>query len=111
MEQDILAMARTYFNTIGEDISDDVLLLMIQSLIDYYKTMRNYPTDYTDDMIEADVERYFGIRKTNIAMSVLPEVYGRFGAEKLSMLTDAGTTRMWSSVPLMNDIVSICEVV
>ena len=96
---------------IGEDITDDVLLLLISSLIDLYKTLRTYPSTYTDEMIEADVERYFKTRKTNIAMVILPDVYGRIGAEGLSMLTDAGTSRFFAKSTLFDDVTPICEVI
>ncbi len=111
MEQEILELASSYFKMIEEDISDDILLLLIASLIDYYKTLRSYPSTYTKEMIEADVKKYFETRKTNIAMTVLPEMYGRIGAEGLSMLTDAGTSRFFAKSTLFSDVTPICEVV
>jgi hypothetical protein len=62
-------------------------------------------------MIEADVLRYFKRRKNNIAFDVIPEMYGRMGAEGLSMLTDAGTSRFWTKQTILTDVVPIVEVV
>ena len=110
-EQKILELSKVYFDMHDEDINDDVLLLMVSSLIDYYKTLRCYPANYTDEMIEADVSRYFETRKTDVAMSLIPEMYGRIGAEGLSMLTDAGTSRFFAKSTLFHDVAPICEVI
>ena len=111
MDEEILEIAESYFKRIGEDIKAGFLLLLIQSVIDNYKTKRNYPASYTDEMIEADVSRYFGRRKNEIAMVIIPELYGRIGGEGLSMLTDNGITRMWQKSTLLDDVTPICEVV
>jgi len=117
LEQEILESLKTYYMFIGEtelgddDDSDDFLLGLIRSVIDLYKTYRNYPETYTDEMIEADVLRYFGRRKNDIAMTIVPELHGRIGSEGLSMLTDNGITRMWKNSTLLNDVTPICEVV
>ena len=92
-------------------IDEDFILLLINSIIDNYKNLRNYPASYDDEMIEADVLRYFNRRKANIANEIIPEMYGRMGAEGLSMLTDAGTTRMWTKQTILSDVTPICEVI
>lgn len=109
--RDIIAMSKVYFDQVGEEISEEFIALLLQSLIDEYKLLRNYPVSYTEDQIEDDVERYFDGRKTNIALSVMPQVYGKIGAEGLASLTDAGTTRNWSGVHHLADVVPICEVI
>ena len=111
MEQELLELTKTYFKLMDEDISDEFLLLLVQAIIDSYKSKRNYPSFYTDDMIDADVEQYFGRRKSDVAMSLIPELYGRIGAEGLSMLTDAGTTRIYIKSVMLSDVTPICEVV
>lgn len=117
LEQELLESLKTYYMFMGEtdlgddDESDDFLLCLIRSVIDLYKTYRNYPSDYTDEAIQADVELYFSRRKYDVAMSILPELHGRIGAEGLSMLTDNGITRMWKNSTLLNDVVPICGVV
>lgn len=111
MEQEILVLTKAYFKLMDEDISDDFLLLIVESVIDHYKSLRNYPSSFTDEMINADVNKYFRLRKNYIAGQVIPEVYGRIGAEGLSMLTDAGTSRFWAKNTLLNDVTPYCEVV
>lgn len=111
MEEEILSMTKSYFKMVGEDLSDEIQILLIRSLIDNYKAKRAYPAFYTQEMIDADVNRFLEIRKSEIAMEIIPEMYGRVGGEGLSMLTDAGTTRMWKNSTLLHDVVPICEVV
>lgn len=111
MEEEILSMTKSYFKMVGEDLSDEIQLLLIRSLIDNYKAKRAYPAFYTQEMIDEDVNRFLEIRKSEIAMEIIPEMYGRVGSEGLSMLTDAGTTRMWKNSTLLHDVVPICEVV
>ena len=111
MEKEILALTKKYFELVDEDISVDFQMQLINAVIDKYKNLRNYPDWYTDDMIDADVERYFERRKTDIAFEIIPELYGRIGAEGLSMLTDAGSTRMWVHKVILDDVTPICEVV
>lgn len=111
LKDELLELAQTYFDKMDEDIDEDFILLLIDSVIDYYKNLRNYPASYDDEMIEADVLRYFNRRKSNIAMEIIPEMYGRMGAEGLSMLTDAGTTRMWTKQTILSDVTPICEVI
>lgn len=110
MAEEILEIARLYFTEIGENLSDEFIFSLINSLIDYYKVLRNYPDAYTDEMIEADVNRYFSRRKNNVAMEILPEMYGRIGGEGLAMMVDAGTTRYWKNMTILNDVTPICEI-
>ena len=109
--QEIFEMTKTYFSMMDTDIPDDFLLMLVQSVIDNYKNLRNFPDWYTPEMIDADVIRYFTVRKSNIAMEIIPEMYGRIGAEGLSMLTDAGTTRMWKNMTILHDVTPLCEVI
>lgn len=109
--QEIFEMTKTYFGLMDKDIPDDFLMLLVQSVIDNFKNLRNYPEYYTDAMIDEDVIRYFTIRKSNVAMEIIPEMYGRIGAEGLSMLTDAGTSRFWTKSVLLHDVTPICEVI
>ena len=111
VEREILKMAKQYFALMDEDIDDGFLKLLIKSIIDEYKNLRNYPASWTDEEIEADAERYFERRKSNIAMVVIPEVYGKMGAEGLAMLTDAGTNRYFQTQKYFNDVVPFCEIV
>lgn len=109
--QDILDMAKAYFDFIEEEINDSFIVLLINSLVDGYKNARCYPSSYTDEMIEDDVEAYFSRKKTHVAMYVIPEMYGRIGAEGLSSLTDAGTVRNWLPLSALSGVTPIAEVV
>lgn len=109
--EQIVTLAAEYFARVDETITTEYITVMVNSLIDNYKNKRNYPDYYTDEMIEEDVNRYFGRRKYHVANYLIPEEYGRIGAEGLSMLTDAGTTRMWTKTTILGDVTPICEVV
>ena len=109
--REIFKMTKKYFEIHDEDISDDFIKLLIRSVVDEYKNLRNYPDSWDEDAIDADAERYFERRKANVAMVVIPEIYGKIGAEGLSMLTDAGTTRIWLAQKYMNDVVPFCELI
>lgn len=111
LRDELLELSQTYFNKMDEDFDRDFVSLLIDSAIDQYKALRAYPESYNDEMIEADVMRYFGRRKANVAFDVIPELYGRVGSEGLSMLTDAGTTRMWTQSKIFSDVAPICEVI
>lgn len=111
LKEELLELSQTYFDKMDEDIDEDFLLNLIDSVIDNYKNLRNYPESYSDEMIEADTLRYFSRRKTNIAMEIIPELYGRIGAEGLAMLVDASTTRYYKNQTILNDVVPICEVI
>ena len=108
---EMLDISNTYFQKMDEEFDKKSITMLIESSIDEYKMRRAYPESYTDEMIERDVTRYFGLRKSYIAAQVIPELYGRMGGEGLAMLTDAGTTRMWKNSTLFNDVLPICEVV
>jgi len=111
VEREILKMTKAYCEMMDEDISEDFLKLLIKSIIDEYKNLRNYPASWTDEEIEADASRYFERRKSNIAMVVIPEIYGKIGAEGLAMLTDAGTNRYYQTQKYFNDVIPFCEVI
>lgn len=111
LEQEILVLTNAYFDRMDEDISDEFQIPMIESAIDNYKCLRDYPEYYTDEMIEADVIRYFSRRKNHIAFEVVPEIYGRMGSEGLALLTDAGTVRQYKNLTTFADVTPICEVV
>ena len=117
LEKELLEALKNYYMFIGDtelgddDESDAFLRQLIRSVIDLYKTYRNYPSYYTDEEIEADVVRYFSRRKNDVATAIIPELHGRIGSEGLSMLTDNGITRMWKNSTLLNDVTPICEVV
>ena len=111
LEQELLELSKVYFQKMDEDFDDDFILMLVKSSIDEYKMCRAYPAFYTDEMIDGDVLRYFSLHKGYIVGEVIPELYGRVGGEGLSMLTDAGSVRMWKNNTLFHDVVPICEVV
>lgn len=111
METEILAIAKTYFEETGEQVSDGFLLSLISTVVEGYMSARNYPESYTDEMINLDTVRYLSLHKHKIATRILPEMYGRVGAEGQQGMTENGITRSWIAENYFSDVRPICGVV
>ena len=112
MEQEILSLVQTYLEYTGETVSDSFLLLLIQRVIGDYKEQRCYPATLTDAEIDADVEKYFGIRKGYVATEIIPAMLGKVGGEGLYSLVDNQVSKNWKyPFPVyLPDVVPYCEV-
>ena len=111
LEDEIVRQAMSYFTFMKEeDVTEDLVRLLVKSLEDEYKTKRDYPDFYNDDMINADMKRYFKRRASNFALKVIPNMYGRFGAEGQTMLVDNQIERTWEAENWLFDVTPICEV-
>lgn len=106
----IVENALIYFETTGESISDEFLLLLVDSLVDEYKSKRNYPAYFTEEQIEADVAAYFKRKKSYFAMKVIPAMVGKIGAEGLSSLSDNGISKVFETDTYFSDVIPYCEV-
>jgi len=112
IEDNIVSQAMSYFTFMKEDeVTEDLVRLLVKSLEGEYKIKRNYPESYNEDMIYADMKRYFGMRVSNFAMKVIPDMFGRFGAEGQSMLVDNQIERTWVGENWLNDVIPFCEVI
>ena len=112
MEQEILSLVQTYLEYTGETVSDSFLLLLIQRVIGDYKEQRAYPSTLTEAEIDADVEKYFGMRKGYVATEVIPAMLGKVGGEGLYSLVDNQVSKNWKyPFPVyLPDVVPYCEV-
>ena len=112
MEQEILSLVQTYLEYTGETVSDGFLLLLIQRVIGDYKEQRCYPSTLTDADIDADVEKYFGMRKGYVATEIIPAMLGKVGGEGLYSLVDNQVSKNWKyPFPVyLPDVVPYCEV-
>lgn len=113
MEQEILSKVQTYLEYAGEpSVSDDFLLLLIDRVIGDYKEQRHYPSDMSEEAIQADVEAYFGKRGGYVATEVIPAMLGKVGGEGLYSLVDNQVSRNWKyPFPVyLPDVVPYCEV-
>lgn len=114
METEILQAVQTYLAFTGEIVDDGFLSLLISSVIDAYKTQRHYPDGMTDEEIDADVEKYFSMKKAVIATQTIPAILGKVGAEGQSALIDNQVSRYWGNKDFpvyLPDVVPYCEVV
>lgn len=109
----IFEAAQAYFDNTGETVSDELLRLLVDSVIDQYKTQRNYPDGVTDEAIDADVTRYFSRKKNYIATTVIPAMFGKIGAEGQSALIDNQVSRYWANEAFpvyLPDVVPYCDI-
>lgn len=116
MEQDIFNLAKAYLQyaaDVNEVPSDEFLLVLIERVIGDYKERRNYPADMDAEDIEADVERYFTMRKGYVATDVIPALIGKVGAEGLYSLVDNQVSKNWKYpfAIYFPDVVPYCGVV
>lgn len=110
IKESIIENALIYFDTTGESISDEFLLLLVDSLVDEYKVKRNYPGYFTEEQVDADVSAYFKRKKSYFSMKVIPAMVGKIGAEGLSSLSDNGISKVFESDTYFSDVIPYCEV-
>ena len=110
IKESIIENALIYFDTTGESISDEFLLLLVDSLMDEYKAKRNYPAYFTEERVDADVASYFKRKKSYFSMKVVPAMVGKIGAEGLSSLSDNGISKVFESDTYFSDVIPYCEV-
>lgn len=106
----IVEGAAVYFEETKEHVSDSFLRLLAESLVDEYKSKRNFPGYFTDEQIVADVVRYFGRKKAYFATKVIPAMYGKVGAEGQKSMADNGISRAWETETWFGDVIPYCEV-
>lgn len=115
MEQDILALTKTYLeysSDINDVPSDAFLLLLIDRVIGEYKSMRHYPDGLDDEIIQADVDKYFTNKAGYVATDVIPAILGKVGGEGLYSLVDNQVSKNWKYpfAVYLPDVIPYCEV-
>lgn len=114
LAEQILEMVKTYLQYTGETVPDSFLSLIIDSVIEAYKRQRCYPEDMEAEEIEADVEKYFAVKKSVVATQVIPAILGKVGSEGHSALIDNQVSRYWGNETFpvyLPDVVPYCAVV
>ena len=82
----------------------DILLIKTNNAYKEIQRSRRYPSDYTDEMISADMERYF-TEIYNLAMYD----YNMRGAEGQSIINENGEYRSFvKRVELLKGVLPIC---
>ena len=116
MEQEILSLAKGYLeytSDLNEVPPDSVLLILIDRVIGDYKEQRNYPDGLSQELIDADVEKYFGMKKGYVAADVIPAMIGKIGSEGQYSLVDNQVSKNWKYpfTVYLPDVVPYCGVV
>lgn len=84
-----------------------MLLSKVKSAYREVKGIRSYPTDYTDDFICSDMERYY----YNVKNLALYD-YNQIGVEGQSAHGENGTSRTWvDRNKYLERVVAICTLV
>ena len=116
MEQDILTAVKAYLSfpdDLNEVPPDSFLLLLIQRVIGEYQKQRCYPDGISDEEIQADTEKYFGMKEGYVATEVIPAMIGKVGGEGLYSLVDNQVSKNWKyPFPVyLPDVIPYCEVI
>ena len=115
VKDDIQGIAMSYLNALdeSEDFSPVLISIEIDSLIDEYKSIRNYPKSVDDEDIEADVIRYFNRKRSYFGTQVVPAMLTKVGAEGLETLIDNQVSKYWGKAfeNYFRDVAPYCEVV
>lgn len=90
-----------------QDEDSPMLLSKVKSAYREVKGIRSYPTDYTDDFICSDMERYY----YNVKNLALYD-YNQIGVEGESSHNDNTGTRTWfSRNTYLEGVVAICTLI
>lgn len=74
----------------NEQVHEDALVSKVKNAIKEVRRARRYPSNYTEEQIQADLYEYF----PNICNIAIFD-YGKIGAEGEQMHTENGVTRMY----------------
>ena len=107
LESEIASELKIELSTLGEVIPDDtVLALKVRDAVRETVRERNYPEEYTDEMILADIVRFYpNIKAKSIYKGNL------IGAEMQKSHSENGTNRVWIEYErLSNGIIPIARI-
>lgn len=82
--------------TLKDYVPDTLTVLFV---LERFREHRNYPSKYTEDMIEADMRRYRG----HIAMAMVDAI-SRYGAEGEISHSENNIERNWKTPYLSTDL-------
>lgn len=74
------------------EYNEELLAVKVKNAVREVKARRNYPVSWTEDMIAADLERYY----SDISRLALTD-YNQVGAEGQSLHTEDDVQRSWVS--------------
>lgn len=92
---------------ISDETDLSMLLAKVKNAYREIKKIRNYPEDYTDSMVDKDMERYF----SNIHSLAMYD-YNQIGAEGEKTHSDNTGSRTWCARnSCLEGVVAICTLV
>jgi len=99
---DIKNYVDIYTTESGEAISQPMVLMIIDMLVQKYVAVRSYPTYWTDVQIRDDVTNYFESHLPQIALKI-PEIVGRMGAEGETSHSENSISRTYAHGDVLYD--------
>ena len=109
MREEILEYVKNYITGAGlQEYPDVFLLLLIDFVIEKYKSRRNYPSDFTESRIAEDLSK----TKMTIMMATI-DIYSKVGAEGHVTYNDNGINRTFEnayiSLNLFSNVIPFCH--
>ena len=91
-----------YTQESGEAISEGMVSMVIDLLVQKYISIKSYPSNWSQEDIKADVNEYFESHAARIALKI-PEIVGRIGAEGETSHSENGINRSYQHGDVLYD--------
>lgn len=96
---EIMAKTIEYFRNIEELETEQPPVMLVDFVLEKYKDLRNYPSSYTEEKIEADIRKH----SATIAMGVV-DVYMKIGAEGETSHQEKNISRVYENAYISSSI-------
>lgn len=93
---------KVYTEASGETISDEMVSLVIEMLIEKYASIKSFPADWENFEISDNVNDYFDNNSIKIALKI-PEIIGRMGAEGETSHSENGVSSTFAHADPLYD--------
>lgn len=97
--EELTQLATEYFESIDELKGEVPPKMLVDFVLEKYKQHRNYPTTFTDEMIEQDMREH----KSTMAMAVV-DIFVKSGAEGETSHSDSGISRHYENAYISKSI-------
>ena len=109
MREEVLEYVKTYIESGGlKSYPDAFILLLIDFVVEKFKSRRNYPSDFTATRIETDMNEF----EMTICLATV-DMLSKVGAEGHTAYNEGGTNRTFEnafiSLNLFADVVSFAK--
>lgn len=99
----IKSCVTTYCTESGESISDSMVSMVIDMLVQKFVAVRSFPSACTSDYINSTTDAYFSANSARIAFKI-PMIVGRMGSEGETSHNENGLSRQFQSADPLYDV-------